>query len=233
MKNINRASLYYLTRDKGTIGIGLIVVAIGALLAFGVQTADFQARGMSFVILVIYTYILGTGFMQISSMLMGLTAKDKLSNRVEFFVASGIKIKDLILSYSLQIHKIVSVFALLVFVFTSHSAKWNGVIEMLIFFISIIIALFAMTLVLNTVVMTVKRFKTFKNLLFFTTFFFVYIIGNFSDELGVLVNSLNISMDIALIGFNLLVSIVLLIVYALLNKNLNTESIISRESLWE
>ena len=81
--------------------------------------------------------------------------------------------------------------------------------------------------------MTVKRFKTFKNLLFFTTFFFVYIIGNFSDELGVLVNSLNISMDIALIGFNLLVSIVLLIVYALLNKNLNTESIISRESLWE
>lgn len=233
MKNINRASLYYLTRDKGTIGIGLIVVAIGALLAFGVQTADFQSRGMSFVILVIYTYILGTGFMQISSMLMGLTAKDKLSNRVEFFVASGIKIKDLIFSYSLQIHKIVSVFALLVFVFTSHSAKWNGMIEMIIFFISIIIALFAMTLVLNTVVMTVKRFKTFKNLLFFTTFFFVYIIGNFSDELGVLVNSLNISMDIALIGFNLLVSIVLLIVYALLNKNLNTESIISRESLWE
>ncbi len=233
MKNINRASLYYLTRDKGTIGIGLIVVAIGALLAFGVQTAGFQSRGMSFVILVIYTYILGTGFMQISSMLMGLTAKDKLSNRVEFFVASGIKIKDLILSYSLQIHKIVSVFALLVFVFTSHSAKWNGMIEMIIFFISIIIALFTMTLVLNTVVMTVKRFKTFKNMLFFTTFFFVYIIGNFSDELSALVNSLNISMDIALIGFNLSVSIVLLIVYALLNKNLNTESIISRESLWE
>ena len=55
-----------------------------------------QSKGEDYLVLMLYAVIFGLTSLQSGAMIVDLTAKDKLSRRIEFFAASGIAVKEII-----------------------------------------------------------------------------------------------------------------------------------------
>lgn len=105
MSNIRKGSIYYITRSKSIFIDNIIICVLAIFMTLAMQMDSLQSRGDNYLLLMLYAIIFGLTSLQASSMVVDLTAKDKLSRRIEFFIGSGIDIKEIIKNYSIQIFR--------------------------------------------------------------------------------------------------------------------------------
>ena len=99
MSNIRKGSSYYITRSKSIFIDNIIICVLAIFMTLAMQMDSLQSRGDNYLLLMLYTIIFGLTSLQASSMVVDLTAKDKLSRRIEFFIGSGIDIKEIIKNF--------------------------------------------------------------------------------------------------------------------------------------
>lgn len=231
--NLNRACRYYLFRDRDVIlnlsVFMLLIIGFNYLLYRGA----FNSRGDGFIILVTYTMMIGFYMILSNSMVVNLTVKDKLNKRIEFVLASGMSIKDVVKAYAIEMWRISSIAPFLLFYSTyvlydyKTHFKYIGAI-----FVTMILMLYFVVLSLNIFSLYRKNFKFFKNLLFFLTTFTIYMVGNFSEEILNFLNKVGIDIVCLIISVN----VVLLFGFggfSMINlRRMSNESVITREGTW-
>lgn len=102
MSNMGKGAGYYLTRSKSLLIDTAIVAILAIFMSFAMQMDALQSKGEDYLVLMLYAVIFGLTSLQSGAMIVDLTAKDKLSRRVEFFAASGIAVKEIIKQYSIR-----------------------------------------------------------------------------------------------------------------------------------
>lgn len=95
MSNMGKGAGYYLTRSKSLLIDTAIVAILAIFMSFAMQMDALQSKGEDYLVLMLYAVIFGLTSLQSGAMIVDLTAKDKLSRRVEFFAASGIAVKEI------------------------------------------------------------------------------------------------------------------------------------------
>ena len=98
MSNMGKGAGYYLTRSKSLLIDTAIVAILAIFMSFAMQMDTLQSKGEDYLVLMLYAVIFGLTSLQSGAMIVDLTAKDKLSRRIEFFAASGIAVKEIIMA---------------------------------------------------------------------------------------------------------------------------------------
>lgn len=231
--NISRACRKYLLKDIDVrLNIILtLLIAIG--FNFLLYKNVFASRGDYYVILMLYVFILGFSIIGSNAMVVNLTAKDKLNKRIEFMLASGLDIKDIIKSYTKEMWVISSIPSFVLFFITY--ALYDFKIDFKLIFavyVSLVIMLYFEILLFNIISLYQKNFKFFKNLVFFASSFLIYLVASFSKHIVEFIDKHNVNLIYVLLGIN----IVLLMIFASLSiikyKNLSNEAVINKEGTW-
>lgn len=84
MSNMGKGAVYYLTRSKSLLIDTAIVAILATFMSFAMQMDALQSKGEDYLVLMLYAVILGLTSLQSGAMIVDLTAKDKLSRRIEF-----------------------------------------------------------------------------------------------------------------------------------------------------
>ncbi|MBU5668223.1 beta-carotene 15,15'-monooxygenase [Peptoniphilus sp. MSJ-1] len=231
-KNIGKATRFYICRSKDVISV---------IILFGIMILGFEYiiykgflnnRGEKSITLILWTLIIGFTLIISNSMIIDLTVKDKLKNRIEFILSSGIDVKDLIKTYTFEMWRISSVSTYYLFLFTYFIYDFTRPSGVILNYISAAAMLYFEILFFNIISLNQKNFKFFKNILFFATSISIYAVGTFSENI---LNFLNV-YDIDLIHFINAFNILFLLIFALLSfynlKKLNNEKIISTKGEW-
>lgn len=231
--NLIKGATHYLLKSKDTIINLIIVLILGSAIAYLLQTETMAIRGEEYQIFILYILLLGMTLILENAMIVDLTLKDKLSKRLEFFLASGIKLKDLIMAYTIQMFRISGVIPFLLFMFSFYMIDWKTeLMKIALVYISTLILCYAEVLLLNTFVLTVKRFKLFKNIVFFGNFLLIYLSTTIAPTIIDMVNRIGLSLPIVIIIFNALISFMMLASVYFRFKKLDNEVVIRRESKW-
>lgn len=145
MSNMGKGAGYYLTRSKSLLIDTAIVAILAIFMSFAMQMDALQSKGEDYLVLMLYAVIFGLTSLQSGAMIVDLTAKDKLSRRVEFFAASGIAVKEIIKQYSIQIFRFSGIIPFFVFIKISSIVKEN----LLSLWIGTLILLFPLLLMIS------------------------------------------------------------------------------------
>lgn len=231
--NINKACRKYLLKDADVrLNIILtLLIAIG--FNFLLYKNVFASRGDAYVLLMLYVFILGFTIIGSNAMVVNLTAKDKLSKRIEFILASGFDVKDIIRSYTKEMWVISSIpsFVLFFMTYVIYDFKIDFKLIFAVY-ISLFIMLYFEILLFNIISLYQKNFKFFKNLVFFVSSLLIYLVASFSKHIVEFIEKQNINLVYVLLGIN----IVLIIIFASLSiikyKKLSNEAVINKESIW-
>lgn len=125
MSNMGKGAGYYLTRSKSLLIDTAIVAILAIFMSFAMQMDALQSKGEDYLVLMLYAVIFGLTSLQSGAMIVDLTAKDKLSRRVEFFAASGIAVKEIIKQYSIQIFRFSGIIPFFVFMSCYYFTDWT------------------------------------------------------------------------------------------------------------
>ena len=178
MSNMGKGAGYYLTRSKSLLIDTAIVAILAIFMSFAMQMDTLQSKGEDYLVLMLYAVIFGLTSLQSGAMIVDLTAKDKLSRRIEFFAASGIAVKEIIKQYSIQIFRFSGIIPFFVFMSCYYFTDWTMSFGRIVcVYLSILVLSFCEIVALNIIVLDVKRVKLFKNVLFFGNFALVYLIA--------------------------------------------------------
>lgn len=113
--------------------------------------------------------MLGISLIMSNSMVVNLTVRDKLNKRIEFILASGINIKDVIKAYAIEMWRLSSIVPFLLFFLTYVLVDFKIEFEWIV---GIFVTMMGMTyfeiLFFNLISLSQKNFKFFKNIVFFT-----------------------------------------------------------------
>lgn len=191
MSNMGKGAGYYLTRSKSLLIDTAIVAILAIFMSFAMQMDALQSKGEDYLVLMLYAVIFGLTSLQSGAMIVDLTAKDKLSRRVEFFAASGIAVKEIIKQYSIQIFRFSGIIPFFVFMSCYYFTDWTMSFGRIVcVYLSILVLSFCEIVALNIIVLDVKRVKLFKNVLFFGNFALVYLIAMSAERITEFVNCL-------------------------------------------
>lgn len=189
MSNMGKGAGYYLTRSKSLLIDTAIVAILAIFMSFAMQMDALQSKGEDYLVLMLYAVIFGLTSLQSGAMIVDLTAKDKLSRRVEFFAASGIAVKEIIKQYSIQIFRFSGIIPFFVFMSCYYFTDWTMSFGRIVcVYLSILVLSFCEIVALNIIVLDVKRVKLFKNVLFFGNFALVYLIAMSAERITEFVN---------------------------------------------
>ena len=177
-----------------------IVAILAIFMSFAMQMDALQSKGEDYLVLMLYAVIFGLTSLQSGAMIVDLTAKDKLSRRIEFFAASGIAVKEIIKQYSIQIFRFSGIIPFFVFMSCYYFTDWTMSFGRIVcVYLSILVLSFCEIVALNIIVLDVKRVKLFKNVLFFGNFALVYLIAMSAERITELVNQHHIGIDYLII----------------------------------
>ena len=214
MSNMGKGAGYYLTRSKSLLIDTAIVAILAIFMSFAMQMDALQSKGEDYLVLMLYAVIFGLTSLQSGAMIVDLTAKDKLSRRVEFFAASGIAVKEIIKQYSIQIFRFSGIIPFFVFMSCYYFTDWTMSFGRIVcVYLSILVLSFCEIVALNIIVLDVKRVKLFKNVLFFGNFALVYLIAMSAERITEFVNQHHIGIDYLII----VVDVALCMMFALLS----------------
>ena len=234
MNNVKKASFNYMLKSKGNIITILTMLVLYILVCVGIYAGVFKTKSEQEMALIMYILILGITLLIANSLVLDLTVKDKLSNRIEFFLAANIKIKDLILAYSEQMLKMASVVPFMVFMTFYYFIDFEySFMQIVILYMTTVALSYSEVLFLNTYTFYAQKNKLFKNIIIFGTFLIIYLSGMFSKELIALVEKFGLDILYVIIGFNLILSSVLYLVSRKKIKELNNELLIKQRGRWE
>lgn len=231
--NINKACRKYLLKDTDVRLTIILTLLIAIGFNFLLYKNVFVSRGDAYVLLMLYVFILGFSIIGSNSMVVNLTAKDKLNKRIEFILASGFDIKDIIKSYTKEMWVISSIPSFVLFFMTY--SLYNFKIDFKLVFavyISLTLMLYFEVLLFNIISLYQKNFKFFKNLVFFVSTLLIYLVASFSKHIIEFIDKHNLNLVYILLGIN----IVLLIIFASFSiikyKKLSNEAVIDKEGTW-
>lgn len=231
--NINKACRKYLLKDTDVRLNIVLTLLIAIVFNFLLYKNVFASRGDYYILLMLYVFILGFTIIGSNAMVVNLTAKDKLNKRIEFILASGFDIKDIIKSYTKEMWVISSISSFVLF-FMTYLIYDFKIDFKLVFavYISLILMLYFEVLLFNIISLYQKNFKFFKNLVFFVSSLLIYLVASSSKHIIEFIDKHNLNLVYILLGIN----IVLLIIFASLSlikyRNLNNESVIDKEGTW-
>ena len=233
MKNLNKATIYCILRSRDTIiNLGGMMIVF-VLIAFGLYSGFLQQKSPQELILFMYVLILGMTLVVANSMIIDLTVKDKLSNRLEFFISSGISIKNIINVYTIQMLRIASIIPFLVFLVFYQSVDFKyDFLVMIIFYVTTVILAYGEIYFFNTFSFSAKKNKLFKNIIFFGTFFGIYMTGMFSRKIVEFAENLKIDIVNSIIILNVCVFVILIILGKSKIKALNNEKVLNMKGEW-
>lgn len=231
--NINKACRKYLLKDTDVRLNIVLTLLIAIVFNFLLYKNVFASRGDYYILLMLYVFILGFTIIGSNAMVVNLTAKDKLNKRIEFILASGFDIKDIIKSYTKEMWVISSIpsFVLFFMTYLIYDFKIDFKLVFAVY-ISLILMLYFEVLLFNIISLYQKNFKFFKNLVFFASSILIYLVASFSKHIIEFIDKHNLNLVYILLGIN----IVLLIIFASLSlikyRNLSNESVIDKEGTW-
>ena len=211
----------------------VLTLLIAIVFNFLLYKNVFASRGDYYILLMLYVFIIGFTIIGSNAMVVNLTAKDKLNKRIEFILASGFDIKDIIKSYTKEMWVISSIPSFVLF-FMTYLIYDFKIDFKLIFavYISLVIMLYFEVLLFNIISLYQKNFKFFKNLVFFVSSLLIYLVASFSKHIIEFIDKHNVNLVYVLLGIN----IVLLIIFASFSiikyKKLSNEAVIDKEGTW-
>lgn len=231
--NINRACRYYLTRDKDFILNLLLSTLISLGFIFLLYKGVFDSRGNDYIVLMLYVLILGISLIMSNSMVVNLTVKDKLNKRIEFILASGINIKDVIKAYAIEMWRLSSIVPFLLFFLTYVLVDFKIEFKWIVgIFVTMIGMTYFEILFFNLISLSQKNFKFFKNIVFFGTTILIYMIGTFSEKILSLIERYNLNLIYIILGINIGLGLIFAIFSMKDLSKMNNESVINKEGSW-
>lgn len=231
--NINRACRYYLSKDKDFILNLLLFTLISLGFIFLLYKGMFDSRGNDYIILMLYVLMLGISLIMSNSMVVNLTVKDKLNKRIEFILASGINIKDVIKAYAIEMWRLSSIVPFLLFFLTYVLVDFKMGFKWIVgIFVTMIGMTYFEILFFNLISLSQKNFKFFKNIVFFGTTILIYMIGTFSGKILSLIEKYNLNLIYIILGINLGLGLIFAIFSMKDLSEMNNESVINKEGSW-
>ncbi len=231
--NINRACRYYLSKDKDFILNLLLFTLISLGFIFLLYKGMFDSRGNDYIILMLYVLMLGISLIMSNSMVVNLTVKDKLNKRIEFILASGINIKDVIKAYGVEMWRLSSIVPFLLFFLTYVLVDFKIEFKWIVgIFVTMIGMTYFEILFFNLISLSQKNFKFFKNIVFFGTTILIYMIGTFSEKILSLIERYNLNLIYIILGINLGLGLIFAIFSMKDLSKMNNESVINKEGSW-
>lgn len=231
--NINRACRYYLTKDKDFILNLLLFTLISLGFIFLLYKGMFDSRGNDYIILMLYVLMLGISLIMSNSMVVNLTVKDKLNKRIEFILASGINIKDVIKAYAIEMWRLSSIVPFLLFFLTYVLVDFKIEFKWIVgIFVTMIGMTYFEILFFNLISLSQKNFKFFKNIVFFGTTILIYMIGTFSGKILSLIERYNLNLIYIILGINIGLGLIFAIFSMKDLSKMNNESVINKEGSW-
>ncbi|ACV29855.1 MULTISPECIES: hypothetical protein [Bacillota] len=231
--NINRACRYYLSKDKDFILNLLLFTLISLGFIFLLYKGMFDSRGNDYIILMLYVLMLGISLIMSNSMVVNLTVKDKLNKRIEFILASGINIKDVIKAYAIEMWRLSSIVPFLLFFLTYVLVDFKIEFKWIVgIFVTMIGMTYFEILFFNLISLSQKNFKFFKNIVFFGTTILIYMIGTFSEKILSLIERYNLNLIYIILGINIGLGLIFAVFSMKDLSKINNESIINKEGSW-
>ncbi len=231
--NINRACRYYLSKDKDFILNLLLFTLISLGFIFLLYKGMFDSRGNDYIILMLYVLMLGISLIMSNSMVVNLTVKDKLNKRIEFILASGINIKDVIKAYAIEMWRLSSIVPFLLFFLTYVLVDFKIEFKWIVgIFVTMIGMTYFEILFFNLISLSQKNFKFFKNMVFFGTTILIYMIGTFSEKILSLIERYNLNLIYIILGINIGLGLIFAIFSMKDLSKMNNESVINKEGSW-
>ena len=231
--NINRACRYYLSKDKDFILNLLLFTLISLGFIFLLYKGMFDSRGNDYIILMLYVLMLGNSLIMSNSMVVNLTVKDKLNKRIEFILASGINIKDVIKAYAIEMWRLSSIVPFLLFFLTYVLVDFKIEFKWIVgIFVTMIGMTYFEILFFNLISLSQKNFKFFKNIVFFGTTILIYMIGTFSEKILSLIERYNLNLIYIILGINIGLGLIFAIFSMKDLSKMNNESVINKEGSW-
>lgn len=231
--NINRACRYYLSKDKDFILNLLLFTLISLGFIFLLYKGIFDSRGNDYIILMLYVLMLGISLIMSNSMVVNLTVKDKLNKRIEFILASGVNIKDVIKAYGIEMWRLSSIVPFMLFFLTYVLVDFQIEFKWIVgIFVTMIGMTYFEILFFNLISLSKKNFKFFKNIVFFGTTILIYMIGTFSEKILSLIERYNLNLIYIILGINLGLGLIFAISSMKDLSKINNESVINKEGSW-
>ena len=231
--NINRACRYYLSKDKDFILNLLLFTLISLVFIFLLYKGMFDSRGNDYIVLMLYVLMLGISLIMSNSMVVNLTVKDKLNKRIEFILASGINIKDVIKAYGVEMWRLSSIVPFLLFFLTYVLVDFQIEFKWIVgIFVTMIGMTYFEILFFNLISLSQKNFKFFKNIVFFGTTILIYMIGTFSEKILSLIEKYNLNLIYIILGINIALGLIFAVFSMKDLSKINNESIINKEGSW-
>ena len=231
--NINRACRYYLSKDKDFILNLLLFTLISLGFIFLLYKGVFDSRGNDYIVLMLYVLMLGISLIMSNSMVVNLTVKDKLNKRIEFILASGVNIKDLIKAYGVEMWRLSSIVPFILFFLTYVLVDLQVEFKWIVgVFVTMIGLTYFEILFFNLISLSQKNFKFFKNIVFFGTTILIYMLGTFSGKILSLLEKYNLNLIYIILGINIGLALIFAVFSMRDLSKINNESVINKEGSW-
>lgn len=229
-KNINKATRYIIFRDREVTINTILFFLLALFYLFALYNFLFRARGEDFIILMTYVLILGFGIIGSNTILVNLSLKDKLSGRLEFLLGTGLDVRELIRTYSIENWRLSSLPSFIIFFGTYVICNLGK--SFIAIYLTCLILHYFLILTLNIRAMYRKNFKFFKNIVFFTTSLMIYLLGNFSGKILNFLEKINLDVSISIIIINTLATIFLALYSLYELRRMDNESVMEVKSEW-
>ena len=233
MKNLNKASSYYILKSKDTRFNFLILIVLFAILSFALFKGALGDKSEAEIILILYILILGTTILMVNSMIVDLTVKDRLKGRIELFLGSGIKLEELVQAYGFQMLRLSSLVPFLIFMVFYYfiDFSYSFILVVLIYLTTVALA-YAEIYFLNVFSFIAKNNKLFKNIIFFGSFLLIYLSGMFSEEIIGFFNDMKLDLLYVILALNVIVAGSLFVFAKQKLKKLTNEKIVQGKGEW-
>ena len=200
---------------------------------FLLYKGTFDSRGDDYIVLMLYVLMLGISIIMSNSMVVNLTVKDKLNKRIEFILASGINIKDVIKAYGLEMWRLSSIVPFLLFFLTYVLVDFKIEFKWIVgIFVTMIGMTYFEILFFNLISLSQKNFKFFKNIVFFGTTILIYMIGTFSGKILSLIEKYNLNLIYIILGINIGLALIFAIFSMKDLSKMNNEAVLNKEGSW-
>ena len=229
-KNINKATRYIIFRDREVTINTILFFLLALFYLFALYNFLFRARGEDFIILMTYVLILGFGIIGSNTILVNLSLKDKLSGRLEFLLGTGLDVRELIRTYSIENWRLSSLPSFIIFFGTYVICNLGK--SFIAIYLTCLILHYFLILTLNIRAMYRKNFKFFKNIVFFSTSLMIYILGNFSEKIIKFLGLINVDLSLFLILTNVIIGLLLGLYSFYQLRKLENENVMEVSSEW-
>lgn len=229
-KALNKAARYLIFRDKEVTINTILFFLLALFYLFALYKFLFRARGEDFIILMTYVLILGFGIIGSNTILVNLSLRDKLSGRLEFLLGTGLDVRELIRTYSIENWRLSSLPSFIIFFGTYVICNLGK--SFIAIYLTCLILHYFLILTLNIRAMYRKNFKFFKNIVFFTTSLMIYLLGDFSGKILNFLEKINLDVSISIIIINILATIFLALYSLYELRRMDNESVMEVKSEW-